>query len=252
MMFDAVYLFAFLLVFIRAGAMLLVAPIFGASTPAQIRIGLAAMVAMALTPVVRSFLGEPPSDLYGLFGAVLYEALAGLLIGWCLQLLAVAAQMAGAFLDIQIGLSTVQIFDPQTQSPVSLFAQFKYLLAVVLLLVFDGHHLMFEAFVESYRLGPIGIGDMESATSGFLSLVGNLSLLSLQIAAPVAGVCVIVDAAAGIVNKSVPQMQAFMVTIPAKLMLGILTLSLTLPIMATAVKNGVEHTFMALSGILGR
>ncbi|HRI42734.1 MAG TPA: flagellar biosynthetic protein FliR [Fimbriimonadaceae bacterium] len=251
-MLDAVYLFAFFLVFVRCGAMLLVSPIFGASTPVQVRVGLAAMTSVALTPLVRSYIGEPPADLYGLVGAVLYEALAGLLIGWCLQLLAVAAQMAGAFLDIQIGLSTVQVFDPQTQSPVSLFAQFKYLLAVVLLLVLDGHHLMFGAFVESYRLGPIGVQNLDGVTQGFVSLVSNLCLLSLQIAAPVAGVCVIVDAAAGIVNKSVPQMQAFMVTIPAKLMLGIVTLSLTLPIMAIAVKSGVEHTFDALAGILGR
>lgn len=251
-MLDAAYLFTFFLVFVRCGAMLLVAPIVGASTPVQVRIGLAVMCSVAITPLVRPFMGSPPGDLYGLVGAVLYEILAGILIGWCLQLLAVAAQMAGAFLDIQVGLSTVQVFDPQTQSPVSLFAQFKYLLAVVLLLVLDGHHLMFAAFVESYRLGPLGIGDVDQATQGFVALVGNLSLLALQIAAPVAGVCVIVDAAAGIVNKSVPQMQAFMVTIPAKLMLGMVTLSLTLPIMATAVKSGVEHTFEALAGILGR
>jgi flagellar biosynthetic protein FliR len=247
---DGALVWGFFLVFVRCGAMLLSSPIFGGNTPAQVRIGLTTMVAMALTPVLMPYLGPVPSNLYGMFGGVAYEALIGLLIGSCLQMLMMGAQMAGAFLDIQIGLGTIQIFNPMTQTPVSLFAQYKYMLAIVLLLLMNGHHLMFQAFVASYQYSPLSGQDLPHIQTGLMSLVSGVCMLALQIAAPVAGVCIVVDAAAGIVNKSVPQMQAFMVTMPAKMMLGIVAMSLTLPVLATAVQNGVEHTFTALQNIL--
>ncbi|MBX7131192.1 MAG: flagellar biosynthetic protein FliR [Fimbriimonadaceae bacterium] len=250
MKLDAALVWAFALVFVRCGAMLLSSPIFGGSTPAQVRVGLTTMVALALTPVLRPYLGEVPPHLYGMASAVAYEALIGLLIGSCLQMLMMGAQMAGALLDIQIGLGTIQIFNPLTQTPVSLFAQFKFLLALVLLLLMNGHHLMFQAFVASYQYAPLTASDLPHVQQGLLNLVGSICLLALQIAAPVAGVCVVVDAAAGIVNKSVPQMQAFMVTMPAKIMLGIVAMSLTLPAMTTAVQSGVEHTFRVVEGML--
>lgn len=250
MTIDSALLITFLMIFLRCGAMLLASPIFGGGTPVQIRVGLSVMVAMALTPMLKSSLGHIPTNLYELATAACYEVLIGLLIGSCMQLLMLGAQMAGAVLDIQIGLGSIQVFNPQTQTPVSLFAQFKYLLAIVLLLLMNGHHLMFEAFVESYRMSPLQMADMPFVQANLMALVGKISLLSLQIAAPVAGVCVVVDAATGIVNKSVPQMQAFLVTMPAKIMLGIVAMSLTLPVMATAVQSGVEHTFESIRALL--
>lgn len=250
MTLDAGLIWAFGAVFVRCGAMLLSSPIFGGSTPVQVRVGLTTMVACALTPVLRPYIGAPPANLYEVVCGLGYEALIGLLIGSCLQALLMGAQMAGAILDIEVGLGTIQIFNPQTQTPVSLFAQFKFLLALVLLLIMNGHHMMFRAFVSSYQFSPLSATDMPHLHYGIVTLIGTISLLALQIAAPVAGVCVVVDAAAGIVNKSVPQMQAFIVTIPAKIMLGIVAMSLSLPILATAVQSGVERTFEIVGGML--
>lgn len=251
MKLDTPLLFTFALVFVRCSAMLLASPVFGGNTPVTIRVGFATMVSAALTPVMLSHVGHVPTHLYDVGAAVVYEALVGILIGATLHALILAAQMAGAFLDIQVGLSSIQVLNPQTGNPVSLFAQFKYFLAIVLLLLVNGHHAMFQAFVHSYEMSPgLGMASLPGVKDDLVAFVGQLSLLSLQIAAPVAAVCVVVDAAAGIVNKSVPQMQAFLVTLPAKILLGILALSLGLPLLVVAIQNGVEHTFDALSRML--
>ncbi|MFX8856587.1 flagellar biosynthetic protein FliR, partial [Acinetobacter baumannii] len=78
---------------------------------------------------------------------------------------------------------------------------FNTMLATVILLLADGHHLMFRAFVESYQV-PIGGIQMDGAfLSALLTLLFRLMLLAAQIAAPVSAVAVIVDVAAGVINK---------------------------------------------------
>jgi flagellar biosynthetic protein FliR len=84
-----------------------------------------------------------------------------------------------------------------------------------------------------------------------VSFLGQVSLMSLQIAAPVAAVSVVIDAAAGLVNKAVPQTQPFLLALPAKLMVGIILLGLGLPAMVVATQAGVQFTFSHLSKMLG-
>ena len=81
-------------------------------------------------------------------------------------------------------------------------------------------------------------------------MIGQTTLLSLQIAAPVAAVSIIIDLAAGIVNKAVPQTQPFLLSLPAKLATGIVMLAIGLPALVIAVQNGHDFTFMHLGHVL--
>src|SRR5437588_190118 len=73
----------------------------------------------------------------------------------------------------------------------------------------DGTHGMIITFARSYEtMPPLGYVSIPGIRTGIISLIGGLSLLALQIAAPVMAVSMIVDAGLGIVNKAVPQMQA--------------------------------------------
>ncbi len=251
MSLDTAFLYAFLLTLVRCGAMLFSSPLFGNHVPVTIRSAIAMVVSLALTPVVQPYIGQMPTALGPIVLGVAHEALTGLLIGVSLQFLMLAAQMAGAFLDIEIGFGMAQIFNPVSGTPSSLFANFKYMLAIVLLLMMNGHHMMFQAFVESYRMGQgVGMSALPAFKDGFVAFVGDLCLLALQMAAPVAAVCIVVDVAAGIVNKAVPQMQAYLVSMPAKILVGVVALSLALPLMVVTVQNGVEQTFDTLMHLL--
>jgi flagellar biosynthesis protein FliR len=75
-------------------------------------------------------------------------------------------------------------------------------------------------------------------------------LLAVQISAPVAAVSFIVDAASGVINKSIPQMPVFMVTMGAKASLGVVALALGLPLLTVATQSGIEHTMLHLYKIL--
>jgi flagellar biosynthetic protein FliR len=250
---DAALMYSFVVVFVRCSAMLLVSPMFGAqNSPVQIRIFTTLAIAGALTLALKPSIGPPPVEMYALAAAILKEILAGLLIGIFMSLVLQAAQMAGAIIDMQMGLGMSQAMNPLTGVPVTVISQFKFMLALVLFLSMDAHHQMIIAFARSYQTMPaLSYESIPAIKTGIGTLMGQLSLLALQIAAPVMAVSLIVDAGLGIVNKAVPQMQAMLVGLPAKVIMGMLALSLGLPAMTSAVSTGVGAAFRGLSHSTG-
>lgn len=253
MSFDSALLFAFLLVFVRCSAMLLVSPVFGAqNTPLQVRIFTTLAISGALTIALKPAIGPVPADLYAFVAAILKEALAGLLIGTFMSLVLQAAQMGGAIIDMQMGLGLSQELNPLTGVPATVISQFKYMLALVIFLSMNCHHQMIVAFARSYEtMPPLNYEVLPTVKTGIVSLVGELSLLAIQMAAPVMAVSLIVDAGLGIVNKAVPQVQAMLVGLPAKVILGMVALSLGLPAITSSISNGVGVALRGLSHATG-
>jgi flagellar biosynthetic protein FliR len=239
---DAALFYAFLLVFVRCSAMLFASPIFGAqNVPVQIRIYITLAISAALTFIIKPDSGGVPQDLYTLTLAIGHELVAGILIGTFLSLVLQAAQMAGAFIDVEMGLSSSQILNPIDGVQVSIIAQFKYMLALIIFLQIDAHHVMLQALVHSYHAMPAPtMAQIPAIQTNLVTLLTQLSLLAIQIAAPVAAVSMVVDAALGVIGKAVPQMQVFMVGMPAKIAMGMIALTVALPALVSGVQYGVN------------
>lgn len=248
MRLDATFLIAYFAVFVRCSAMLLSSPLYGAIVPVIVRILSSAVISLALVPVVQHQIGPVPDSIGALVMLAGREALYGLLIGMCLQFFLGAVQAAGSLMDLQLGIGSAQLFNPNMNGSSTTIGQFKFWLGLVLLFLANGHHMMFTAFVGSYSSTLSLSGDV--LESG-LRLVGVLLALSAQIAAPVVAVTVLIDLAAGFVNKAVPQSQPFLLSLPAKLALGIVALSLGLPAMVTTIHWGMDRTFEGMAHMLG-
>jgi flagellar biosynthesis protein FliR len=246
--FDSALLWAFLLVFVRCSAMMLVAPIFSApSIPVQIRVMTTLALSGALVFAIRPAGAGLPADLGGLVLALANEAACGMLLGAFVSMALMAIQMAGSFLDLQVGLGMSQIMNPVTGIPSSALSQFKAMLGLVVFLGVQGHHFVLQAFVKSYEAMPVlSLATLDPLRHSLLGLVGDMSLLALQIAAPVAAVGIIVDLAMGVVNRAVPQMPVFLVGLPVKIGASMLALSVALPALVFGVQAGVERTGEAL------
>lgn len=252
MAFDAAFMFSFLCVFVRCSAMFLASPVFGSqSTPVAIRVMTCMAISGALTFALGKSVGPPPAELYTFIMTVMQEVIVGLLIGAFMSLVLQAAQMAGSLIDTQMGLGMSQILNPINGISSTVISQFKYMLAVVVFLSINGHHMMLQAFVKSYTDMPgMSMENLPILKDGIVSLISQLSLLSLQMAAPVLGVSMIVDAALGIINKAVPQMQVIQVGMPAKIVIGMLALGVGLPAMVAGVNTGVESGLESLMKVL--
>jgi len=249
MSFDAALLFSFLCVFVRCSAMFISSPVFSAqSTPLQVRIFTTMAISGALTVTLGPKIGPAPADMYAFVMAIAHEVLAGLLIGTFMSLVLQAAQMAGSLIDMQMGLSMSQVMNPVSGISSTVISQFKYMLAVVVFLSIDGHHMMLQAFSQSYGSMPgLSMEHLPQMKDSLVGLFGSLSVLAIQMAAPVLGVSLVVDAALGIINKAVPQMQVIVVGMPAKLVIGMIALSVGLPAVVAGVNHGVGT---ALSGLM--
>jgi len=247
--FNEALLFSFLCVFVRCSAMFLTSPIFSAqSTPLQVRIFTTLAISGALTVALGPKIGPPPADMYTFVMAIVHEALAGLLIGSFMSLVLQAAQMAGTLIDTQMGLGMSQVLNPINGISSTVISQFKYMLAAVVFLCINGHHLMLQAFAQSYGDMPgLTMSHLPQMKDSLVGLFGSLSILAIQMAAPVLGVSLVVDAALGIVNKAVPQMQVMVVGLPAKIVIGMIALSVGLPAVVAGVNTGVGT---ALEGLM--
>ncbi len=239
-------LLAFLLVFVRASATLMVAPMFGAqNTPLPIRILTTLSIAGALTVAIRPRLGPLPATVHDLVMAVLVEAGAGLLLGGMVSLALQALSIAGSLADLQSGLSMSQVMNPMSGISSSVLSQLQTMLGLVVFLAADAHHLLLAAFVKSYDTVPT----FASAHTALVPLVASTFLLGVQIAAPVVAVGFLVDASLGLINRAVPTIQPTQVGIPAKLVAGLLAVSIGLPAavaaVSTATRMGIDAAGVA-------
>ena len=228
---------AFLLVFVRASATLLVAPMFGAqNTPLPIRILTTVAIAGALTVAIRPRMGPLPVTMHDLVMAVLIEAGAGLLLGGMVSLALQALTIAGSLADLQTGLSMSQVMNPMAGISSSVLSQLKTMLALVVFLAADAHHLLLAAFVRSYDMVPT----LAQAHAALVPLVAGTFLLGIQIAAPVMAVGFLVDASLALVSRAVPTVQPTQLGAPAKLVAGLLAVSVGLPAVVASVTTAVH------------
>ena len=228
---------AFLMVFVRASATLMVAPLFGAqNTPLPVRILVTLSLAGALTVAIRPKLGPMPETMHGLAMAVLVEAGAGLLLGGMVSLAMQSLTIAGSLADLQTGLSMSQVLNPMAGISSSVLSQLQTMLGLVVFLAADAHHLLLAAFVKSYDSVPT----LAQTHAAIVPLVAGTFVLGVQIAAPVIAVGFLVDASLGLVARAVPTLQPTQLGAPIKLVAGLIAVSVGLPIVVAAVSASIR------------
>jgi len=221
----------FLLVFLRVAAILMSLPIFsGNNVPAMFKAGLALAVALALYPVV-DLGGMPAMDSWmALTLGVISEVLLGLGVGLAIRLIMAGIQMAGQVAGFQMGLAIANIMDPATSMQTPILAQAFNLFAMLLFLVIDAHHWFFRAMVESFSLIPPFHFTLSASFIGYLmETAGDMFVIALQIGAPIIVVLLLTSVSFGLMARTVPQMNIFIVAMPLKIVVGLLFIVFSLP-----------------------
>ena len=221
----------FLLVFFRVTALLVSLPIFsGSNVPNIFKVGLALAVAMALFPVVD--LAVPPEMAGWLFMTlgVISEVLLGVGIGLAIRLIMAGIQMAGQVSGFQMGLAIANIMDPATSMQTPILAQAFNLLAMLIFLAIDAHHWFFRALVDSFAIIPPFTFALSPSFVGYLvKMAGTMFIIALKIGAPVIVVLILASVSFGLMARTVPQMNIFIVAMPLKIVVGLLFIVFSLP-----------------------
>lgn len=242
------YLPNWLLIFCRMTAFLLAAPVFSTrGVPAQWKIGISTMIAFLTFPAVGL---QNPTMIDGFYIiAIFREVLVGLLLGFTAYMFFTAVQISGSFIDIQMGLGIANVIDPMTGAQSPLIGNFKFILAMLLFLTFNGHHYMLDGFIKSYEWVPLNNGFFAGIQNGIvheflLRAFANIFGLALQMSAPLVVALFLTDVGLGILSKTAPQFNVFVVGVPIKILVGFLLLVLILP--------GYIYLFQDLFGSLFR
>ncbi len=245
----------FLLVFCRMTAFFVVAPIFSSrGVPNSFKIGLSAAVALLIV-IIKGFNQPVPTD-YSYILFIIRELLIGLLMGYVAQLLFTVIQMAGSFIDIQMGFGIVNVIDPMTGSSAPVLGNFKYIIATLLFLSMNGHHYLLDAVIRSYNWMPLSNELFQRISQGNLSefLVSTFSqafLLSFQLAAPLVVALFVTDVALGFLARTAPQFNVFVIGIPLKILVGLAMLLLLIPSLIYAFENLFQVLFKSLHNLFG-
>ncbi|MGE5631779.1 MAG: flagellar biosynthetic protein FliR, partial [Caulobacteraceae bacterium] len=112
-----------------------------------------------------------------------------------------------------------------------LTGNFIYILTTLFFLMIDGHHILLSALYKSYSLLPINsFVFSEALVNNMISIFAEVFLIGFKISIPVVAAALLADVALGILAKTVPQMNVFVVGMPLKIGIGLLTLIFMMPI----------------------
>ena len=244
-------LVGFLLAMVRNAAWLFTAPPFSTrAIPSAARLGLAVALAIPLAPRLAASAPEP--TVAALVGAVVLQVLAGVALGFVTLLLFAAVQAAGDLIDLFGGFSLAYGFDPLSMQQNSVFGRLNSLLAVTLLFALDGHLLVIAGFLSSYEALPLDTAISTSDLARVVTVgIGQFFVSALQIAAPLIAVLFLVDVGLGLLTRVAPALNAFSLGFPAKILVTVLLVGVTLPLLPGAVESVVTLVLRALRAAAG-
>ena len=229
----------FFLVFLRVGAILMSIPIFDSrGIPFFFKIALAFATGIVLFPLLNLDAVPIASDFFTLSISVAGEIFLGLAIGFSVKLIFAGIQLAGQLAGYQMGLALANVMDPATSEQVPLLAQFNNLIGLLVFLSINAHYWFIKALTESFRLvPPLNVNFGSSLMEHLIQLSGDMFVIALQVGAPVIAAMLITSVAFGLVARTVPQMNVFIVAMPLKIGVGLLFIGFGLPYFSAFLKN---------------
>nr|WP_284732142.1 flagellar biosynthetic protein FliR [Sphingobium nicotianae] len=242
-----------LLAMIRPGAAFIAAPVFGAAAvPVQLRIILSMAIGMAALSSVHFTL--PADGLASFAGIALIggEVVAGLSLGFALQIGYSAAFIAGESIANAMGLGFASMVDPLSGNSTAVVGQFLSIIATFLLLAMDGHLLLIRYIIASYQALPPGGGLMPAAVfQSIAAFGGSMFAMGAVIALPVTFTIILVQLVMAMLARTAPSLNLFSVGMPATLLAGLILLAVGAPVMGEAITQALRSSLDMVQTLSG-
>lgn len=223
-----------LLIFIRIATFITISPGFSIKgLPNLVKVGLAVGITLAAFPVVPTLSVAASTLFLVLLG--IKEVFLGLAIGFITKLIFSAIEMAGNFVDFQVGFSMGAVYDPTMGVSVSYYGKIYYWLSICIFFLTDLHHVVIKTLVKTFEYVPI-----ESTNLGGFGVEGMVKLFAivfesaLNLAAPLMIVALLTEVVLGLISRTVPQINVLILGMPLKVLAAFL---FTLVLLPTLTKN---------------
>ncbi|MBO5372496.1 MAG: flagellar biosynthetic protein FliR [Lachnospiraceae bacterium] len=220
----------FLLILVRISCFVFIAPFYGmTNTPGRVKIGLAFFVSLILYHV----LPKESLEYTGIVGysiIVIKEGITGLLIGFAANICNSIILLAGNLIDMNIGFSMAQEYNPQLQTQATVTGNFYNYLVLLLLVATNMHHYILQAVADSYLLIPVNgqVFQSDRLLQGMITYVIDAFVIAFRITLPIFASIMILNCVLGIMAKVSPQMNMFAVGMQLKVLAGLVIMLITI------------------------
>lgn len=216
--------------FVRLLALITTAPVLGESSiPVRVKVGLAALTALAIAPALPPAPAISPASYLGLWTAV-QQVLIGLSLGLCIRVAFAAVQTAGELIGLQMGLSFASFFDPATGANTTVLSRLMNMMAMLVFLTLDGHLMLLQALFYSFSVLPAAPGMLDvSAWQVLFHWSAQILASGLLLALPLVMTLLCISLSLGILNRTAQQLSVFAVGFPISLLVGLMLLAVILP-----------------------
>ncbi|BBE31301.1 flagellar biosynthetic protein FliR [Tepiditoga spiralis] len=222
MEFLNVKLWVFFFVFIRLLGVTLFIPYFSMNlVPKPVKI----FILIFLSYIVAIGLNDTfPID--GNFLMIVYlfivNFLVGMIIGIIMHIIFYAVELAGQFFGIQMGFALANVLDPMYNTQVSIMSELGFLLSTFVFFIFKGHIWLYMLTIEMFKKIPSVFIFNGKDLGIFVSKISEVFVMGVQLSLPVTAFMIFTTLSLGIVNRLIPQLNAFIVGMPLKIIVGFL------------------------------
>lgn len=221
---------AFALTFVRLGTAIMIMPGLGDSfTPQNVRLNIAIGFSLALFPLVATHIPTPLPSTFTLIVMIASEFIIGLFFGTIARIFMMALDTAGMVISTSSGLANAQVFNPSLASQGSLMGAYMSITGVVMLFALNLHHLLIAGLVQTYEIFPVGGAvDMASMAELMARSISASFAIGVKIGAPFIIITMLVYVGMGVLSRLMPQVQVFMIALPAQILLSLITIMMVL------------------------
>ena len=223
-------IFAFILIFSRIGSAVMIMPGIGDSfVSPEVRLLFALALSFVVTPVLAPSLPPAPDTAVGYILLVGSETILGIFIGTVMRTLMAALDTAGMIVSMQTGFANVMVLNPAAGSQGSIAGALYSMTGTLLIMVTDLHHMLLATIFQSYEVFPASTslpdtGEMLEVIAKIIDLAFKTGF---QMAIPFIVVGILMQIGFGLLGRLMPQVQVFFLALPAQVIIGLITLTMT-------------------------
>lgn len=241
----------FSLILMRMAGCILFNPILGRNNiPMAVKSGfimILTLVVYGITPPVVVDMG----NVIGYAVLLLKEFAVGMVLGIVFNFLTGAILFAGSIMDYQMGMSMATIFDAQSNSNATVTANLLNYMFALCFLATDAHLAVLRIFMTSAEIVPYGsISLGPEVASAALTFFCEFITLIFRLAMPMLVIQILVECGVGILMKTIPQINVFVVNIQIKMLVGFIVLVVLFFPMAEFMQETLDMLIQSLKEML--
>ena len=212
----------YLMIIVRISGFIYTAPFFNLS---QVPVRVKAGVTVFLGIMVAGMLNYVPLEYAGTIGfgvLIIKEVMLGVILGFSSSICMYILNFAGQLIDMEIGFSMVNMFDPVSKIQTTITGNLYSYLVMLMLMVTNMHYYLIRAIVDSFRAVPVGgVNIPTNIYEAFMKFMADYFIIGFRIILPIFAATLLVNVVLGVLAKAAPQMNMFVVGMQLKVIVGL-------------------------------